>query len=95
MTDEAAVEANTDNPLLNLTISAGPANNSGSDGKDMGHLYDVSGSLNWVNSRGSRMPFIFSMNVTTPTVAPGGNVRCYSGKQEKQLAVDWETIFLT
>jgi hypothetical protein len=74
MTDEAAVEANTNNPLLNFTIAAGPANNAGSDGKDMGLLYDVSGSLNWTNSRGSRMPFIYSMNVTTPTVAPGGNV---------------------
>jgi hypothetical protein len=74
MADEAAVEANTNNPLLDFTISAGPGNNGGSDTKDIGLLYDATGSLNWVNSRGSRMPFIFSMNITTPTVAPGGNV---------------------
>jgi hypothetical protein len=74
MVDEAAVEASADNPLLDFTIPSGSGNNGGSDGKDIGLLYDVSGSLNWVNSRASRMPFIYSMNITTPTVAPGGNV---------------------
>lgn len=74
MTDQASVNGGTNNPLLNFTITAGPANNSGSDGKDMGLLFDASGSLNWTNSRNSRIPRIFSMNITTPTVAPGGNV---------------------
>lgn len=74
MTDQAAVTAGTNNALLDFSIAAGPANNSGSDLKDMGLLFDASGSLNWLNSRGSRLPYIFSMNITTPTVAPGGNV---------------------
>ncbi len=74
MADQAAVNAATNNPLLNFTIAAGPANNSGSDGKDMGFLYDASGSLNFANSRGSRLPFVFSLNITNPTIAAGGTL---------------------
>jgi hypothetical protein len=74
MTDQVSVNAGANNPLLDFTIAAGPANNAGTDGKDMGLLYDVSGSLNWANSRSSRLPRIFSMNVTTPTVPAGGSV---------------------
>ncbi len=74
MTDQTAVNAGTNNPLLNFTIAAGPANNTGSDGKDMGLLFDASGSLNWTNSRMSRIPFIFSMNITNPTISPGGSL---------------------
>jgi hypothetical protein len=74
MADQASVNSGVNNPLLNFTIAAGPANNAGTDGKDLGLLFDAAGSLNWSNSRGSRIPFIFSMNITTPTVAPGGNV---------------------
>ena len=74
MAAQASVNAGINNPLLDFTIAAGPANNSGSDLKDMGLLYDPTGSLNWNNSRGSRLPYIFSMNITTPAVAPGGNV---------------------
>jgi hypothetical protein len=74
MADQVSVNGGTDNPLLDFTIAAGPANNSGSDGKDMGLLYDVTGSLNWVNSRNSRLPFIFSMNITNPTIAAGGTL---------------------
>lgn len=74
MVDEAAVEAGNSSPLLNFTIPNGPANNTGSDGKDMGLLFDATGSLNWANSRNSRIPRIFSMNITTPTVSPGANI---------------------
>jgi hypothetical protein len=74
MVDQAQVNAGSFSGLLNFTIAAGPANNSGSDGKDMGLLYDATGSLNWDNSRNSRVPRIFSMNITTPTVTPGGNL---------------------
>ena len=74
MVDQASVNAGTNNPLLDFTISAGPANNSGSDGKDMGLLYDVVGSLNWTTSRTSRLPFIFSMNITNPTIPVGGTL---------------------
>lgn len=74
MVDQTAVNAGTYNPLLNFTISAGPANNSGSDGKDMGLLYDATGSLNWTTSRTSRLPFIHSMNITNPTIPQGGTL---------------------
>ena len=74
MVDQTSINAGSSNPGLNFTIASGPANNSGSDGKDMGLLFDSSGSLNWDNSRNSRVPRIFSMNITTPTVTPGGNL---------------------
>jgi len=71
---QTSVNGGNANPLLDFTIASGPANNSGSDGKDMGLLFDVSGSLNWTNSRNGRVPRIFSMNITTPSVAPGGTL---------------------
>lgn len=74
MFDQTIINGNNSSPLLNFTIASGPANNSGSDGKDMGLLFDTTGSLNWTNSRNSRLPRIFSMNITTPTVTPGGNL---------------------
>ncbi len=74
MVDQASVNAGINNPLLNFTIAAGPANNSGSDGKDMGLLYDLTGSLNWTNTRTSRLPYVFSMNITNPTIATGGTL---------------------
>jgi hypothetical protein len=74
MVDQASVNNGVDNPLLDFTIPAGPANNSGTDGKDMGLLYDPTGSLNWTTSRTSRLPFIFSMNIINPTIAAGGTL---------------------
>lgn len=74
MADQASVDAGTDNPLLNFSIASGPANDAGTDGKDLGLLFDNTGNLNWTNSRNSRIPRIFSMNITTPTVPAGGNV---------------------
>ena len=74
MADQTSINAGTDNPLLDFTIAAGPANNSGSDGKDMGLLYDAIGSLNWTTSRTSRLPFIYSMNITNPTIPQGGTL---------------------
>jgi hypothetical protein len=74
MVDQASVNAGSSNPLLNFTIAAGPANNSGADGKDMGLVFDSVGALNWTNSRNSRLPRIFSMNITTPTIPQGGSL---------------------
>jgi hypothetical protein len=74
MANQVAVNAGTASSISDFSISAGPANNSASDGKDMGFLFDVVGSLNWANSRNSRLPRIFSMNVITPTVPAGGSV---------------------
>lgn len=74
MVDQTTINTGSSSALQNFTIASGPANNSGSDGKDMGLLFDATGSLNWTNSRNSRVPRIFSMNITTPTVTPGGNL---------------------
>jgi hypothetical protein len=74
MVSQTQVNAGTNNPLLDFTIPAGPANNSGSDGKDMGLLFDVTGSLNWTTSRTSRLPFLFSMNIVNPTIPVGGTL---------------------
>ena len=71
---QTAVNAGTDNPLLDFTIATGPANSSGSDGKDMGLLFDETGSLNWNASRMSRLPVVTSMNITNPTIAPAGTL---------------------
>jgi hypothetical protein len=74
MVDQASITAGNGSPLLDFTIASGPANDSGTDGKDLGLLFDAVGSLNWNNSRNSRLPRIFSMNITTPTVPQGGNI---------------------
>ena len=74
MVDQASVNSGTNNALLDFTIGAGPANNSGTDTKDMGLLYDATGSLNWTTSRTSRLPFIFSMNITNPTIPQAGTL---------------------
>jgi len=74
MVDQALVDAGTARGLSDFTIASGPAYNSGADGKDMGLLFDATGSLNWTNSRNARIPRIVSFNITTPTVAPGANL---------------------
>lgn len=74
MAAQSSVNAGTNNALADFTIAAGPANNAGSDGKDIGLLFDATGSLNWVNSRTSRLPFVFSMNLTNPTIPVGGTL---------------------
>ena len=74
MVDQAIVNAGSLNGTANFTIASGPADNAGADGKDMGLLFDASGTLNWANSRLSRLPYIFSMNITTPTIAAGGTL---------------------
>jgi hypothetical protein len=75
MTDEASVEAGLFGALvLNYSIAAGPANNTASDGKDIGLLYDPIGFYNWDQSRNTRLPFIYSMNVTNPVIQSGGNI---------------------
>jgi hypothetical protein len=74
MAAQAAVNAGTNNAIADYSIAAGPANNAGTDGKDMGLLYDQVGSLNWTSSRNSRLPRIFSMNITNPTISSGGTI---------------------
>jgi len=74
MVSQTAVNSGTNNPLLDFTIPTGPANNSGTDSKDMGLLYDGSGELNWTNSRMSRLPFVYSMNISNPNIPVGGTL---------------------
>jgi hypothetical protein len=74
MASQAAVNIGTNNPLLDFTIATGPANNLGTDGKDMGLMYDASGSYNWTNSRMSRLPFVYSMNISNPNIPVGGTL---------------------
>jgi hypothetical protein len=74
MFNQDSVNAGHDNPLLNFTIAAGPANNTGTDGKDLGLMYNSSGLLNWDFSRMSRLPYIYSMNISNSSIAPGGTL---------------------
>jgi len=74
MVSQSLVNNGLDLPVLNFTIASGPANNSGSDGKDMGLLYDASGSLNWSNSNMSRIPVMVGMNIFNPTISAGGTL---------------------
>jgi len=74
MFNQDSVNAGHNNPLLNFTIAAGPANTSGTDGKDMGLMYDPVGILNWSNTRMSRIPYIYSMNISNPSIAPNGTL---------------------
>ncbi len=71
MFHQDSVNVGINNPLLNFTIAAGPANNTGTDGKDLGLIFDATGMLNWNNSRLSRIPYIYSMSITNPAIAPG------------------------
>jgi len=70
-----SVLGNPPSATSDFSIAAGPANNAGADGKDIGLLYDATGSLNWANSRNSRLPRIFSMNISNPTVSSGGTLQ--------------------
>jgi hypothetical protein len=77
MVDSIAVNNGVNNPLLNFSIPSAnsPANNAGTDDKDMGLLYDPIGSLNWTNSRMSRLPFVYSMTITNPNIPAGGTLQ--------------------
>lgn len=86
MVDQLSVNAGAVEPLLDFTIPEGPADNSGTDGKDMGLLFDASGSRNWAESRNSLLPrvtfVINDLNVTGDTV----NVRAGAGKDNETTA---------
>ena len=67
---------NMNDPLLDYTISAGPANDAGTDGKDLGLLFDPTGFLNWFNSRNPKLPVINSLLINS-TANPGGNLEIH------------------
>lgn len=72
LASQASVDNGVTNPLLDFSISSGPANNSGTDGKDMGVLFDQNSTMNWAFGRNSRLPYIYSMNVLNTSVPAGG-----------------------
>lgn len=74
MASQSFVNQGLELPVLDFSIATGPANNTGSDGKDMGLLYDLSGSLNWLNSNMSRIPVMVDMNILTTTITAGGTL---------------------
>ena len=74
MADEASVDADVNYPLLNFTIAQGPGNNSGSDGKDMGLLFDKGGVTNWSNSRAAHLPYITGFTITNQNIFTGGYI---------------------
>lgn len=84
MVDEAVVDAGTAVALDTFTIASGPANNSGSDGKDMGLFFDSVGALNWFNSRNARYPHVYLMSIANPVLGAGGtlNVTVEARKNE-------------
>ncbi len=57
-----------------LSVAAGPAKNAGSDGKDIGLLFDAIGPYNWANSGNSRLPRISKMSVLNTTVQQGATI---------------------
>jgi hypothetical protein len=78
MVDQAVINAGGSSYLTNYTIPAGPANNSGSDGKDMGLLFNVPPDprpdLNWTVGLKSRIPYLSVMNITNPVIGSGGTL---------------------
>lgn len=79
MFDEASVDADVNNPLLDFTVKSGPANNSGSDGLDMGLLYDKGLVTNWNYSRAAHLPYITEFNITDLNIVIDGYIH-FNGK---------------
>jgi hypothetical protein len=73
MVDQASVNNGTNNPLLNFTIPSGSANNAGTDGKDIGLLYDA-GRTNWKRSREPNLPIVYKMTLNSVTITLGSNL---------------------
>lgn len=78
MVDQATINAGGSSFLTDYSIPAGPANNSGTDGKDMGLLYnlppDPRPDLHWLVGQTSRIPYLFLMNITNPVIGAGGTL---------------------
>jgi hypothetical protein len=74
MVAQASASAGVFNLLGDYSITAGPANNAGADGKDIGLLYDETGPYNWAKARNNRLPRISKMNVINRTVSQGATI---------------------
>jgi hypothetical protein len=75
MADQTSVNNGVNNPQLNFTIAAGSANNTASDGKDMGLLYDPGGVVNWARCGASNIPYITQFNITNQTIYTNSYIR--------------------
>ena len=84
MVDQVYVNNGTAHQVSDFTIAAGPANNAGTDAKDLGLLYDAIGGRNWIHGRNSRMPSVVSMVITNPVIETGGtlNINLSARKNE-------------
>lgn len=68
-------QVNACNAIIeNLSVAAGPAKNAGSDGKDIGLLFDETGPYNWARSRNALLPLISKMSVLNTTVQQGATI---------------------
>lgn len=74
MVDQVLVDNGSAGATSNFTIPSGPANNSGSDGKDLGLLFDPVGGNNWNHGRNSRMPSMVTLNIANPVIGAGGTL---------------------
>jgi len=74
MVSQGSVNNGIDNPLLNFTISTGSANSSGTDGKDMGLMYDADIN-NWTRSKGPNLPVVVNMVLNNYSVPLGNNIQ--------------------
>ncbi len=70
-----AISTGADAIGLDFRANAGQATNAGSDGKDIGLLFNTVGSLNWERASTSRMPVITQLKVKNPTVGPNGTIQ--------------------
>jgi len=76
MVDQIDVNNGVFNLLLDFTIPSGYANDAGTDGKDLGLLFDATGFLNWTNSRNSKLPVVNQLTINS-SANPGGNLEIH------------------
>lgn len=74
MVAQAAANAGIFNVLADYRILDGPANNTASDGKDMGLLYDETGPYNWAKARNNKLPRVTRMLLPNAVIEQGGSL---------------------
>lgn len=74
MVAQNAANAGIFNVLADYRILDGPANNTSSDGKDIGLLYDETGPYNWARARNSRLPGVARMQLPNAFIQQGGSL---------------------
>jgi hypothetical protein len=74
MAAQAAANAGVFNLIADYSITAGPANNAGADGKDIGLLYDDTGPYNWAKARNNRLSRVTRMLLPNAVIQQGGSL---------------------